>query len=208
VKILVTAATSGELQFIDSRANSITLANTGIGIASTAYRLAKLLNSKYDLVLNIGIAGSFSGRYGTGDVVAVHSETFGDFGVAVKDGFLTCFEEKIVDADTYPFSSGTLISENAAEIARSLSIPLVRGLTNNTVSGEEKLIKRMRDKFSPDIETMEGAAFYYVCLMENVPFAGIRSISNMVEPRDRSRWNIPLAIKNLSDKVNTYLANI
>ncbi|MDR0386058.1 MAG: futalosine hydrolase [Prevotellaceae bacterium] len=207
MKILVTAATFAELQYIN-KSDSITAAVTGTGSVSAAYHLTKLLSDKYDLVLNIGIAGSFSERLGAGEVVAVYSETFGDFGVAAKDGFLTCFEENIVAADMFPFSGGTLISENAGKASRDMSIPLVKGVTNNTVSGEEKLIRRMKDKFSPDIETMEGAAFFYVCLMENVPFIEIRSISNIVEPRDKSRWNIPLAIKNLSGRVNTYLANI
>jgi futalosine hydrolase len=207
MKILVTAATFKELQFIN-HSGDITVAITGTGIASTVYNLTKLLNNRYDMVLNIGIAGSFSEKLNTGDVVAVYSETFGDFGVATKNGFFTCFEENIVDANMFPFVNGILTSENAKHISRDLSIPLVKGLTNNTVSGEETLIKKMKDKFSPDIETMEGAAFFYVCLMENVPFAGIRSISNTVEPRDKSKWNISPAIKNLSDKVNTYLANI
>jgi futalosine hydrolase len=207
MKILVTAATFKELQFIN-RADNITAAITGIGIASTVYNLTKLLNDKYDLVLNIGIAGSFSEQLRICDVVTVFSETFGDFGVAVKNGFSTCFEENIVDANMCPFVNGILTSKNAGQIASDLSIPVVNGVTNNTVSGEEMLIKRMRDKFCPDIETMEGAAFFYVCLMENVPFAGIRAISNMVESRDKSKWNIPQAIKNLSDKVNIYLANI
>jgi futalosine hydrolase len=108
----------------------------------------------------------------------------------------------------FPFSNGVLTSENAWKISNDLSIPAVKGVTNNTVSGEENLIKRMRDKFSPEIETMEGAAFFYVCLMENIPFVEIRSISNMVESGDKSKWDIPLAIKNLSDKVNSYLAQI
>ncbi|MDR2383708.1 MAG: futalosine hydrolase [Prevotellaceae bacterium] len=207
MKILVTAATFKELQFI-CPAGNITVANTGVGIASTVYNLTKLLNNRFDLVLNIGVAGSFSEKLNTGDVVAVCSETFGDFGIAAKNGFFTCFEENIVDANMFPFVEGILMSPNAEHIARNLSIPLVKGLTNNTVSGEEKLIKKMKDKFSPDIETMEGAAFFFVCLMENVPFAEIRSISNTVEPRDKSKWNIPLAIKNLSDKVNEYLAKI
>jgi futalosine hydrolase len=108
----------------------------------------------------------------------------------------------------FPFSNGILVSKHAGKIAETLALSTVNGLTNNTVSGEEKLIKRMKDRFSPDIETMEGAAFFYVCLMENVPFAEIRSISNTVEPRDKSKWDIPVAIKNMSDKVNLYLANI
>jgi len=137
--------------------------------------------------------------------VTVYSETFGDFGVTTKDGFSTCFEENIIPANMFPFTKGSLISGDAEKIARDLAVPLVKGVTNNTVSGENSLIKRMRDKFSPDIETMEGAAFFYVCLCENIPFVEIRSISNMVEPRDKSKWDIPLAIKNLSAKVNLYL---
>jgi futalosine hydrolase len=207
MKILVTAATLNELQFINGTDN-VTVADTGVGIASTAYNLTKLLNGKYDLVLNIGIAGSFSEKLTIGEVVTVYSETFGDFGIYVKDGFFTCFEENILSADMFPFTTGILISANAEKISRDLSIPIVKGITNNTVSGETNLIKRMKDKFSPDIETMEGAAFFYVCLNENVPFVEIRSISNMVESRDKSKWNIPLAIKNLSDKINSYLATV
>jgi futalosine hydrolase len=206
VKILVTAASRQELQFIDA-AENVTLAVTGVGIASTVYNLTKLLQTKYDLVLNIGIAGSFSEKLNPGDVVTVYSETFGDFGVALPsgDGFATCFEENIVPADMFPFTGGTLISEKATKISRDMSVPLVKGVTNNTVSGEKTLISRMRNKFSPDIETMEGAAFFYVCLCENVPFVEIRSISNMVEPRDKSKWDIPSAIGNLSAKINSFL---
>jgi futalosine hydrolase len=207
MKILITAATFNELQFINN-ANNITLAETGVGVASTIYKLSKLLTYRYDLVLNIGIAGSFSEKLNIGDVVAVYSETFGDFGVAAKSGFYTCFEENIVDANIFPFTNGILMSKNAEYISDKLSIPMAKGLTNNTVSGEKQLIERLKNKFAPDIETMEGAAFFYVCLMENLTFAGIRAISNMVAPRDKNKWNITLAVKNLSDKVNSFLANI
>ena len=33
---------------------------------------------------------------------------------------------------------------------------------------------------------MEGAAFMYVCLMHQVPFAQIRAVSNVVERRNRA----------------------
>ncbi len=50
-------------------------------------------------------------------------------------------------------------------------------------------------------KTMEGAAFFYVCLKENMNFFQIRTISNYVEERNEARWNIPLAIKNLTQQV-------
>lgn len=45
---------------------------------------------------------------------------------------------------------------------------------------------------------MEGAAFFYACLLAGVPFLQIRSISNRVEPRNRTAWDIPSAIQNLN----------
>ncbi|HSN50370.1 MAG TPA: hypothetical protein VLR52_03985, partial [Bacteroidales bacterium] len=58
----------------------------------------------------------------------------------------------------------------------------------------ERIIKH----WNPDIESMEGAAFFYACFMENVRCMQIRSISNRVEERDKSRWNLDLAFKNLN----------
>ena len=45
---------------------------------------------------------------------------------------------------------------------------------------------------------MEGAAFFLACLLSEVPFLEIRSISNFVEPRNREAWDLPLAIDNLN----------
>jgi futalosine hydrolase len=63
-------------------------------------------------------------------------------------------------------------------------------------------------KFDADIETMEGAAFFYSCLQLKIPFLQIRAISNFVEPRDKSKWNIPLALENLSTEIFDFLNTI
>jgi futalosine hydrolase len=44
---------------------------------------------------------------------------------------------------------------------------------------------------------MEGAAVFYVCQMEKIPFLQLRAISNRVEKRNRNAWNIPLPLENL-----------
>ena len=38
--------------------------------------------------------------------------------------------------------------------------------------------------------------------MENMNFLQLRSISNYVEERNKANWDIPLAIKNLNDKLS------
>ena len=59
----------------------------------------------------------------------------------------------------------------------------------------------MFGKFHPNTESMEGAAFMFVCENEGIPYAQIRGVSNFVEKRNKENWNIPLAIENVSKKV-------
>jgi futalosine hydrolase len=54
-------------------------------------------------------------------------------------------------------------------------------------------------QFNPQIESMEGAAVFYVCLKTNINCIQIRTISNNVERRNKNNWNIPLALKNLQN---------
>ena len=51
----------------------------------------------------------------------------------------------------------------------------------------------------PVVESMEGAALHYVCLMEKIPFLQIRSVSNVMGDRDKNRWKIKEAIENLHE---------
>jgi futalosine hydrolase len=203
MRILVTAATGMELQAVRPAlvaANPQTeFAETGIGIAATACRLTAILaRHHFDLALNVGIAGSFTDSLSTGDVVAVREDCFGDLGVSSPEGFSTCFEEKLIAPDSPPFTDGVLKSARADATAQRLGIASVKGVTNSTASGDVARIALMQEKFAPDIETMETAAFFYACLCENVPFVAIRAISNRIEPRNKSNWNIPLALLQLS----------
>ncbi len=45
---------------------------------------------------------------------------------------------------------------------------------------------------------MEGAALHFVCLRERIPFLQLRTISNKIGERDKTKWNIGLAILNLN----------
>ncbi len=187
---------------------SIDILITGIGIAFTIYSLTKTLNKKkYDLVLNIGIAGSLSKKLKIGDVVQVISEEFADLGIRSKDSFSTLFDTGFIKANKFPFVDGRL---KAANLKKQLipKIKQVNGITVNAVNGNKKEIEELKKKFNPDIESMEGAAVFYVCLMEKLAFTEIRSISNYVEERNKENWDIPLAINNLIKITSKILLSI
>jgi len=54
---------------------------------------------------------------------------------------------------------------------------------------------------------MEGAALHYVCLMENIPFLQIRSISNYIGERNRKNWNMMDSIVNLNQALASIINN-
>lgn len=170
---------------------------TGVGMTLTAYALGKVLpGGKFDIALNAGIAGAFNRTLAIGEVVQVVSERFGDLGAEEADGhFMNVHDMGLIEPGQYPFQGGRLLNETAGAFD---FLPKAHGISVNRVHGSAKSIAQATAVFDADVESMEGAAFFYACLMEQVPFLEIRSISNYVEPRNRDNWNIPLAIDQLN----------
>jgi futalosine hydrolase len=172
----------------------------GVGAISTAWNFSQWLaiNKKPDLAINAGIAGSYREEYPVGSVVMPVTDCFADAGIEDGDKFITLYEAGLAGKDEFPFRNGLLQSENRYCEELSEILNTVDAITVNTATGSEKTKKRLIRKFNPGIETMEGAAFFYICARERIPFVAIRSVSNMVERRDRDKWNIPLAIDNMT----------
>ncbi len=62
--------------------------------------------------------------------------------------------------------------------------------------------------FSPVVESMEGAALHYTCLMENIPFIQIRAMSNYIAERNKKKWNMKESVDNLNNELVKTLKNI
>ena len=77
-------------------------------------------------------------------------------------------------------------------------LPVVRGITVNTVHGNARSIAAAVQRFHPQVESMEGAAFMYACLIQGVAFAQVRAVSNSVERRNRAGWRMADAIESLT----------
>jgi futalosine hydrolase len=187
--------------------SEISLLVTGIGSVATSWAMTKWLSSnpKPDLLINIGIAGSFRDNIEIGDVVVPVSDCFADAGIVTSDGFITLEEAGLADPDRFPFTGGKILAENKyCSMALDFLKP-AESITVNSASGSQESIDRILKKYSPDIETMEGATFFYICSREKLPFLALRSISNKVEPRNKDKWNISLALDNLSEKLKKFL---
>jgi futalosine hydrolase len=171
---------------------------TGPGMLQTAYLLTKhIALRKLDLMVQAGVAGGFTDAMKPGKVVAVQSEVFSDIGVMEKTGWHDLFDMRFVKKNEFPFKNGRLVNPDKVLLQRS-RLPLVRAATVNQVSTQKKQIAAIAEKYKPQIETMEGAAFHYVALREKIPFLQVRAISNRVGERNKSKWALQPAIENLN----------
>lgn len=215
MKVLVTAATQPEIKPLISWLEEEVTINgqievevmiTGIGMFSTAYHLGKYFaKTRPDLAIQAGIAGSFRHNWPIGETVVIEQEVLGDLGVEDNDQYKDLFDIGLWKTDMLPFTHNYL-PNTLPDLTAGLR--KARGVTVNMVSGSAATIARLEEKYQPDMESMEGAAFHYCCLMENIPFLQLRTISNYVEVRDKSKWNIPLAVTNLNNTLRTILQEI
>ena len=89
-----------------------------------------------------------------------------------------------------------------------IDLPVAKGITVNKSYGRSTMLNELSSKFDGEVESMEGAAVFYVCKNMNIPFLELRAISNYVEPREFSNWNIPLALSNLNVAVFQVLSKL
>lgn len=188
----------GSYQISAYKVHHLTLLITGAGIAHSTYYITELLSKKqFDLCIQAGICGAFNPILQIGEVVEITAEKFAQTGAENGDGFLDIIELGLQNKDEFPYKNGWL--ENAAKPLHCLhKIQKVKAITVDTVHGNDETIARTIIKYDPDVESMEGAAFFYCCSMKKVPFLQIRSISNYVEKRNKVNWNIPIAVESLN----------
>ena len=209
MKILLVSATEFEiLPFMGQTSwPDLSILLTGVGQMQTSFHTGVALqNDKFDLVINAGICGSFRPDWAPGKVVNVVSEQFGDLGVEESDGsFTDMFKLGFMEKDSFPFTGGTMLNNDALGFG---FLEEAHGLTVNKVHGSQPSIDRIQQQYRADVETMEGAGFFYACLMHRVRFLQIRSVSNFVESRNRENWKIELALDNLHGVLNQILTSL
>jgi futalosine hydrolase len=179
----------------------------GVGGASMSWALQKRFTSGTlpALVINPGIAGSYTTSLAPGDVVIPRSDCFADMGVDDNGTFLSLFSANMADPDRWPFSDGRIHCTGRSFDLLAKDYPVVTAATVNMASGSQQVIDRIRDAWNPDIETMEGAWLAYACAVMHIKWLSVRAVSNMVEPRNLKNWNIPLALSRLEKEMTGIL---
>ncbi|MBI3139526.1 MAG: futalosine hydrolase [Sphingobacteriales bacterium] len=173
---------------------------TGIGLTATTYSLSRqLLLKKPDLVIQAGVGGCFDRSIPTGSVLAIRQETIADQSVIELNKLKTLFDLALVPQNQYPFTKGWLVNKHG--ILKKIKLRKVNGISVNEITTNAQKIKFYREHFSPVVESMEGAALHYVCLMEKIPFVQLRAVSNYIAERNKKNWNMKESVINLNTEL-------
>ena len=212
MRVLIVAATQAEveplmtslgMQRSDEEENlfvtrHVSVANcsvliTGAGMVPTAFALARHLpHNVYNVVINLGIAGSFDRKIPLGKVLEIYEDTFAELGA--ED------DKQFISIEKLGFGASIFRATSAINhFTKKKFINKANAITVNTVHGNDDTIGTIIARLNPQLESMEGAAFFYACHKLQVPCIQIRAVSNYVEKRNRGNWDIPLAIKNLNN---------
>lgn len=205
MNILIVAATDREIsttrELIGSESksplsHSYSFLTTGIGITRSTFELTHYLGThSVDLVIQIGVAGSYHSKITIGEVVWVVKDCFPDLGADTDDGFLSltdihlASEEFFVESDVSDIPKLSVLS----------ALKKVTGATSDIIHHREERISEIKNRFQPDVETMEGASMMYVCEQLNVPCLHLRAISNDVTKRENNNWNLEKSLFSLNE---------
>ena len=188
-------------------------------------------------VWNVGCAGAYDGSgLGVGDVLVVDSCLCADEGILTRSGptplsgigIPLAYKNGRAFYDRFPLGDflrsariRTLMPEGgysagpcgAVELRESdgakpgFKVCYGPSLTVGMTSGDPKTASERFHRFGALAEDMEGSAIAQACLLFDVPFLGIRGMSNMAGERDKAGWDLPAAFYHSISAVTRLLEN-
>ena len=200
--ILIVVATALEAARLPKLEHSIPVVS-GIGAVNAALATqAGILEHQPGMVLSVGIGGAYpSSGLQPGDAAVSSAIVYAGLGAMDGSEFLDLEQLgfPLLERDESKTFNTLPVSGLSRAFAEAAGIAHGPFLTLETVTGSLEATSRIEVRFPGAlVEGMEGAGVAHAAFKHNIPCLEIRGISNMVGPRDRSKWKIPEALRALS----------
>jgi futalosine hydrolase len=184
----------------------------GVGPVESAVRLTRFLaQARNDIagVILAGVAGGYLDcSLGLLDLCLAEEEILGDFGICGNGQIVDFSQSDLQSRKVFDLQSRYLTL--AEDVLAGRGIPYRKGsfVTVNCSSGTAARGRYLRDRHHALCENMEGASVVRVCLEFGLPCLEMRTISNMVEDRDPSRWRLAESIARLASNTALVVAKM
>ena len=174
----------------------------GFGVAAAGARAGQLIElHQADLVVLLGIAGSYQSNLTPGKAYAFNRVWCDGIGVGEADGFQSAGEmgwphwQMVGDEPV-----GDEIEIGSDSSGHGL-------LTVCAASADSAQAQSRRERYPhAAAEDMEGFSVAVACRIANVPLQIIRGISNVAGNREHATWKVHEAIESVAEMVNQRFA--
>jgi len=197
--VLVICAVAQELAALRVR-DDVHVVAVGVGPVEAAVGTARALAARpYRAVINAGIGGGFRDRCEVGDSVVCAREDYVELGLE--------------GGGTFPLP-GELTLERTVEAHMSLLQPFLdglfpvvvgRGITSAIVTSTDTRATLLAQRYSADVESMEGFAVLRAAASVGLPAIEIRGISNIVGARESNGWNFASGARAVVETTDAFL---
>jgi futalosine hydrolase len=201
--VLVVTAVPAEAAAISkglTRPDDVVVVPLGAGPAAAAAGAARIIalseaaGRPFAAVISAGVAGGFPGRTEVGATVLGLRSVAADLGAESPDGFLPI--------DDLGFGTGVETPDPELRWRLADALPDARTgdiLTVSTVTGTAATAARLAEAHPFAVaEAMEGHGVAVAAAAAGLPFAELRTISNLIGPRDRDAWRMTDALTALT----------
>jgi futalosine hydrolase len=198
--VLLVCALESELRYFRRRGD-VELLICGVGPVEAAAATARTLaTTRYEAVINAGIAGAFPGRARVGDAVLVATEWLAELGLEGGGEFTLPDGAGLVErAD----ADGSLLERCAGLPYRVGSGITVASVTATAATGE-----RLASRYGADVESMEGFSVLRAAGLSGIPALEVRGISNYVGDRAQRAWDFSAGARAAAAALEAVLARI
>ncbi len=198
----------------------VLLVASGVGKSSIAAAIAAVAaRNDVTACINVGIAGAYVGAFlPVGMAVAAERE------IDIDAGILTMDEDGVLHTtslSTVPLSRGSSGDKESGVFEVFPTDPAwTRRLgdatrtspqvfaTSDAISGDLDVAARRFATTNAGVESMEGVGAAIACHHLGIPFAELRGISNIAGIRDKSQWQVDVALKAMSRALLTALQDV
>lgn len=157
----------------------VVLVQCGAGKVNSA-RATQMMIDTFDLeyIINVGVAGSLNDNLEIGDIVIGKTLVQHDFDITAgghPKGYISKELGKDFISDSKLVEKcENIIKNDLKEINSKIGIIATGDVFCQEISLKDEIVK----EFNADCVEMEGAAIAQVCILSNIPFIVIRSISD------------------------------
>jgi futalosine hydrolase len=199
--------------------SSIKVLVTGPSILNTACALTAVIEKEKPLmIIQTGCGGVFKNHAlktcKIGDICIATKEIFAEFGIESDDKNIFIKNPPFYLHKNFKhiFQIDTNLANHAESILKKRfkdnNIKKGTFLTVSTITATDKRADILFKTFdAPIMENMEGAASAYISLLYDIPFLEVRSASNIVGKRDKSKWKLKEAFEKCSAAVLEFINN-